>query len=279
MYRLKRLIKKAFTPVTVMLVPHSNSKPLSFKIPSAGILLSVVLWFTGSLYIISMAVNTSEYRMMKEQLNYYSGQFSDLKGTINHLKTAESEFRKLFSLGTRERVLENLQTSDSGSIDIEALRNQISTTIESVKEIKDYLREQKDIYMATPKGWPVEGRITSTYGSRENPIHGGSDYHTGVDISVGQGTPVKATADGIVSFSGWSGGSGNLIVIEHGFGYSTFYAHNKNVKVKVGQRVARGEVIASAGSTGSSTGPHSHYEIWKNGRHVNPKPFLEGRIR
>jgi len=88
---------------------------------------------------------------------------------------------------------------------------------------------------------------------------------------------VRATADGVVSFAGWSGGSGNLVGIEHGFGYATFYAHNTKSAVVVGQFVKRGDVIAYSGSTGSSTGPHSHYEIWKDGRHINPMPFIEGR--
>jgi len=94
---------------------------------------------------------------------------------------------------------------------------------------------------------------------------------------VESGTPVRATADGVVNFAGWSGDSGNLVGLEHGFGYSTFYAHNKAIAVRVGQRVERGEIIAYVGSTGSSTGPHCHYEIWKDGRHINPAPFLDGR--
>ncbi len=87
--------------------------------------------------------------------------------------------------------------------------------------------------------------------------------------------PVTATADGIVSFSGWSGNSGNVIVLEHGHGFSTIYAHNKINIVKVGQVVKRGDIIAYVGSTGNSTGPHLHYEVWKEGKHINPKNFLK----
>jgi murein DD-endopeptidase MepM/ murein hydrolase activator NlpD len=88
---------------------------------------------------------------------------------------------------------------------------------------------------------------------------------------------VRATADGIVSFSGWSGGNGNLVVLEHGFGYSTFFAHNKKVNVKVGQIIKRGDIISYIGSTGNSTGPHVHYEVWKDGKSVNPYKYLKGR--
>jgi murein DD-endopeptidase MepM/ murein hydrolase activator NlpD len=277
MCRLRKFLRKAFTPITIMLIPHSNSRPLSLKVPSIGVVLSVALWLVGSSYVVSLAVKTIEYRGMEEKLNYYSGQFVELNATMDALKKTETEFRRLFSLGSREKVLESVPTTDRGSIDMEALRGQIRNTMERVKEIKEYLNEQKDIYLATPKGWPVEGRITSPYGTRENPLHGGRDFHSGVDISIASGSPVRATADGVVSFAGWSGGSGNLVVIEHGFGYSTFYAHNRKGAVSVGQFVKRGEVIAYSGSTGSSTGPHSHYEIWKDGRHINPMPFIEGR--
>ncbi len=277
MSRFRHLLRRAFTPITIMLIPHSNTRHLSFKMPSIGIILSVAIWLVGSAYIVSIAVNTFEYRRMKEKLNYYSSQFAELNVTIDGLRTAETEFRKLFSLGSKEKVLENVPVFDSGSIDMKTLKDQIKKSMESVKGIKEYLKEQKDIFVATPRGWPVRGPITSGYGERENPVHGGPDFHSGVDISVEPGTPVKATADGVVSFAGWSGGSGNLVAIEHGFGYTTFYAHNSRVAVSVGQHVKRGEIIAYSGSTGSSTGPHSHYEIWKEGKHVNPMPYLQGR--
>ena len=102
-------------------------------------------------------------------------------------------------------------------------------------------------------------------------------FHTGVDISVPPGTKVSATADGIVSFAGWTEKSGIVVVVEHGRGFSTAYAHNQKASVKVGQRVVRGESIALSGATGVSTGPHVHYEIWKNGRHTDPADFLARR--
>lgn len=277
MSKARKFLKKAFTPVTILLVPHSNTRQISLKVPSIGIILSVIMWFIGSLYVITIAVNAFEYQRMKENVKYYSGQFLELRDTIHSLKKAESEFSKIFSLGTKHKVLENFNPSDSGSLDMEALRGQIKNSVETVKEINDYLRRERDIYMATPKGWPVVGRITSTYGNRENPVHGGNDFHSGIDIAVPSGTPIKATADGVVSFSGWNGGSGHLVVIEHGFDFSTYYAHNKFNKVSVGQELKRGDIIAYAGSTGNSTGPHSHYEIWQKGRHINPKPFIEGK--
>lgn len=276
MHRIKDLCKKAFTPISIMLIPHSKTKPLNFRIPFIGILISLIFWVYGTIYVFSLAVNAIEYRVMKKQLGYYSQQFLELKTTISALRNAEREFKRLLSHETKEEILENIDTSDAGSIDMENLRQQIQETIETVSGIKDYLRYQRDLYLSTPNGVPLEGPITSGYGKRRHPKTGEIDFHTGIDISASPGSPVRATADGIVSFAGWSGGSGNLVVLEHGFGFSTLYAHNSMNTVEVGQKVKRGDIIGYVGSTGNATGPHVHYEVWKNGSHVNPKGYIEG---
>ncbi len=273
-HKIKQLCKKAFTPITIMFIPHSNSKPLNIKISSIGIVLSLLLWVSGTFYVFSVAINTIKYQMMKKKLNYYSQQFLELSSTISALKKAEIEFKRLFSLGSKEKVLESIDTSDRGSIDMENIREEIKKTVETVGEIKDYLRLQRDIYFATPKQLPVEGAITSHYGKREHPRSGEYEFHSGIDISASPGSPVRATADGIVSFSGWGGSNGRLVVLEHGFGFTTFYAHNKSIIVTVGQKVKRGDILGYVGSTGNATGPHVHYEVWKDGRPVNPKKYL-----
>lgn len=275
-HKIKGFLKKAFTPVTIMLIPHSKTRPVNFKVPFIGMFTAIVLCCFGIVYILSIAVDTFEYYRMKDKLNYYSQQFLELNKTMTTLKKAENEFKRLFSLKSREKVLENLDTSDSGSIDMENLKQQIKSTVESVGEIKDYLRIQRDIYVATPKGSPVVGMISSHYGQREHPRSGEENFHSGIDISSSPGNSVKATADGIVSFSGWSGGSGNLVVLEHGHGFSTFYAHNRSIPVKVAKKVKRGDIIGYVGSTGNSTGPHVHYEIWKDGRPIDPVNYLKG---
>ena len=260
-----------------MFIPHSDAKALRIKVPSIGILASIILWFIGMGYVYTVAVDALEYSRMKERVNYYSSQFIEMKKTMTSLQNAENEFRKLFSFKTKERILENIDTSDNGSIDMETLKEEIKLTMESVGEIRDYLSQQRDNYIATPKGWPVVGRISSPYGYREHPNTGMRDFHSGMDIASEPGTPVKATADGIVSFAGWSGGNGNLLALEHGLGFSTYYAHNRLVVVRVGQKIKRGDVIGYVGSTGNSTGPHVHYEVWKDGRSLNPITFIEGR--
>ncbi|HTZ18121.1 MAG TPA: M23 family metallopeptidase [Dissulfurispiraceae bacterium] len=279
MYKIRRFLKQLFTPVSIMMVPHDSKRTLNIKVPSIGIVISVILWLVGSVYIISIAIDALEYQRMKKAVNYYTAQFTELKSTISMLRGAETQFKKLLALGGKKEILENVDTnapaSDTGSLDMDALKEQIKKTAESVSSIREYLAEQKDLYISTPRGWPVVGTITSPFGERESPLGGGIQFHTGIDISVPTGTPVKATAEGVISFAGWNAGSGNLVVVEHGSGFSTFYAHNSSIEAKVGQRIKRGDIIAHSGSTGNSTGPHVHYEVWQDGKAVNPKGFLE----
>lgn len=277
MARIRAVLKKVFTPITIMLIPHSNARSLSLKIPSAIIYLSLFMCTIGTVYVVTMVLDALEYKKMKQKVDYYSAQFMELQSTISALKKTENEFQKLFSLKSKEQVLENLDNSDSGSIDMESLKRELKTTMENVGEIRDYLSQQRNQYISTPKGWPVAGHITSPYGQREHPKSGAPEFHSGIDIAAEPGRPVKATADGIVIFAGWSGNNGNLVVLQHGFGFSTFYAHNKMVAVKIGQKVKRGDIIGYIGSTGNSTGPHVHYEVWHSRRSVNPARYLEGR--
>jgi murein DD-endopeptidase MepM/ murein hydrolase activator NlpD len=122
--------------------------------------------------------------------------------------------------------------------------------------------------------WPVNGAVTSGFGTRTHPIYGGSRMHTGLDISAGSGTPIKAAADGVVAMAGGNGGYGNWTLIDHGGGLATGYAHQSRIGVRVGQRVSTGEVIGYVGSTGASTGPHLHWEVRVNGNPVNPMAWV-----
>ena len=125
--------------------------------------------------------------------------------------------------------------------------------------------------------WPVPGagRISSGFGSRPNPINGRNEVHRGIDIPAPTGTNIIAAAGGTVISSGWMGGFGNTVIIDHGGGYSTLYAHASVNLVTAGQNVSRGQSIARVGSTGFSTGPHLHFEVRRNGTAVNPVPYLQ----
>ena len=123
-------------------------------------------------------------------------------------------------------------------------------------------------------GWPVSGEITSPYGYRVHPIWGTTIYHSGIDIGVDEGTPVHAADSGVIVWSGWMGGYGYAVVIDHGNGLSTLYGHNSELAVDEGQSVSKGHVVAYAGSTGNSTGPHVHFEVRENGDPVDPMGYL-----
>lgn len=116
--------------------------------------------------------------------------------------------------------------------------------------------------------WPTAGRISSPFGPRWGKMH------NGLDIAVPTGTPIKAAGDGRVTFAGWNGGYGILVIVDHGNGVETRYGHNSRLNVKVGQKVQRGDVLALSGNTGNSTGPHCHFEIRYRGTPVNPQTYL-----
>ena len=118
-------------------------------------------------------------------------------------------------------------------------------------------------------------RFTSQFGYRRDPKTGGRRMHKGVDFAAGMGTPLYATADGVVIHAGWSSGYGRLVKIQHEFGIETRYAHLAKIRVKEGQRVSRGELIGDMGNSGRSTGTHLHYEVRVNGRAVNPMTFIK----
>ena len=274
---LRKYLMWLLTPVTILMVPHSRTKSVSIRVPVLAIAASACLFLLGASLVVAVSVRAVEHQRMKEKLSYLSAQFLEMKDTMESLRQAERDFRKLFGVKSKTTVLESADPADTGSLDMEVLREQIEASMRSVTDIRKYIAEQKDLYLATPAGWPVSGSLSSPYGNRRHPVHEENRFHTGVDISVPSGSEVKATADGIVSLAGWTENSGIVVVVEHGHGFSTAYAHSRKALVRVGQRVVRGEPIALSGSTGISTGPHVHYEIWKNGRHTDPAGYLARR--
>jgi murein DD-endopeptidase MepM/ murein hydrolase activator NlpD len=143
-------------------------------------------------------------------------------------------------------------------------------------EVKRILESYK--YGSAPSGkflWPVAGRLTSGFGNRVHPIFGVVRFHSGIDLAASYGTPVKAADGGQVVQAGYFGGYGNSVMIYHGGGFSTWYAHLSSINVSVGQMVGRGQVIGLVGSTGWSTGPHLHFEVRINGVAQNPRDYLQ----
>ncbi|MBA4772523.1 MAG: M23 family metallopeptidase [Sphingomonas sp.] len=126
---------------------------------------------------------------------------------------------------------------------------------------------------------PVAGRLTSNFGMRWHPVFGGARFHKGVDIGAPYGAPIRAATDGMVAFAGRSGGYGNFVKLSHSGGLATGYGHMSRIAVAPGTRVAQGQVIGYVGSTGLSTGPHLHYELWQNGRPVNPRSIALASVQ
>jgi murein DD-endopeptidase MepM/ murein hydrolase activator NlpD len=126
-----------------------------------------------------------------------------------------------------------------------------------------------------PSLWPINGRLMGGYGVRSDPFSGEGAMHTGVDISAPQGTPVHATADGIVLHAGWNGGYGRCVIVDHGNNYQTWYAHLSRMDVIEGEEIRQGEVLGEVGTSGRSTGSHLHYEVRIGSTPVNPYRFLQ----
>lgn len=160
------------------------------------------------------------------------------------------------------------------AVEFTELPDEIETCRQSMHEVRDTIIYQRAKLAATPSIMPASGRITSDFGYRKHPIYHRIIFHDGIDIAAPRGTAVRAVADGVVIFAGRKSGYGNTIMINHGFGYVTLYGHNSQLMVKDGQKVKKGEVIAKVGSTGSSTGPHLHYEVHVNGALKNPAKYF-----
>jgi murein DD-endopeptidase MepM/ murein hydrolase activator NlpD len=138
----------------------------------------------------------------------------------------------------------------------------------------DQLEGQRNLLASTPAIRPTDGWLTSRFGYRTSPFTGRKEFHKGVDIANRKGTNILATADGIVSYTGKKGAMGNVVVIDHGHGLVTRYAHLSETLKRRGETVHRGDVIARMGSSGRSTGPHLHYEVRLNGVPVNPSTYI-----
>ena len=178
---------------------------------------------------------------------------------------------------------EELEELESGALVVgvtqkmDLLTHQLYIQSKSFDEVVEFFRNHEDMLNHLPAIQPVSNNdlkhTASGYGWRVDPIYGTQRFHSGMDFSCDTGTPVYATADGRIVSCGWEQGYGMTIEIDHGYGYRTRYCHLSAFKTKRGEQVHRGDLIALAGSTGKSTGPHVHYEVVQKGQKVNPVNF------
>jgi murein DD-endopeptidase MepM/ murein hydrolase activator NlpD len=144
----------------------------------------------------------------------------------------------------------------------------------SILDVLEKLESKRHHLASTPAIWPAKGWLTSGFGNRVSPFTGSRQFHAGIDIAGERGTDVIAPARGKISFAGKRGPLGKSLIVDHGYGIRTIYGHADEVFVKRGQEVERGQVIASLGSTGRSTGPHLHYVVEVKGKAVNPLNYI-----
>lgn len=181
------------------------------------------------------------------------------------------------------RLTTPMSTSLQSSRTLRAkLAGQLSLLRDSVRSLadgRDQLAAKLEYLAHKPSGWPVQGaEITDGFGPRWSPFGRGWQFHDGVDLAQDYWTPVYATGAGTVVYADWlDGGYGKCVIIDHGYGYRTLYAHLQDWNVSEGEQVSRGDLIGWVGSTGLSTGPHLHYEVLLNGVAVDPEPYLESR--
>ncbi|MEE8575819.1 MAG: M23 family metallopeptidase [candidate division Zixibacteria bacterium] len=162
----------------------------------------------------------------------------------------------------------------STEIEVDRLLRLSAFELERYDEVEAELTSLKDRLDHTPSIWPTRGWLSRGYGQKHDPFTGYKQLHRGMDVANNSGTQIIATADGRVKSTGTAGSLGKMVVIDHGYGYSTRYGHLSKALVKRGQKVKRGEVIALMGNTGYSTGPHLHYEVWRSGKVLNPRNYI-----
>ncbi|MHB1393707.1 MAG: M23 family metallopeptidase [Clostridia bacterium] len=164
---------------------------------------------------------------------------------------------------------------DSIGSDFASLADKIASQKQEINESLGPIKSKLAYLMAKPSIMPVTASITAGFGYRKNPFTSrGSEFHRGTDFAASYGQTAVATGDGIVMFSGWNAGYGRMVIISHGYGITTLYAHNSKLLVKQGDKVKKGQAITKVGNTGRSTGTHLHYEVKLNGKNVNPSTYF-----
>lgn len=296
----------------LLLIPEGEGELRQMRVPlwilrGALIALVLLIIFVGSAGIIffrQLEVNNELYalreqnRALRAEIVHVGEQLSELDGTIRtHVRLA-NESRLLAGLppysedvallgvggtpmGDLAKINPMLTPALGRTVEVyrdrmKQLYRQLDFQEESFVEVKQLIEANRERLDHIPTVNPVMGRhyLSSGYGKRRDPFTGQPAHHPGVDFASTIGTPFRATADGHVIFAGKNGGYGLTIKIDHGNEFVTVYGHCNKILVKKGDAVKRGDVIGEIGSTGRSTGPHLHYEVHKQGRAVNPRPYL-----
>jgi murein DD-endopeptidase MepM/ murein hydrolase activator NlpD len=299
---------KPIRKYTVMIIPHSEKEPLVVRIPFFIIqslfiflLFGLMLFIIGIFQYASLKKQVQELRhyeweakTMKLEFGQLSHQLIDVQETMSKISQIEARLRVETTLLTKQKgtspdkKLVMISTKDSldteGSVvalSIDETKSQLEqlamdgpSRLEGMKGLLDEIEERNEALDATPSIYPSVGRVTSTYGIRRDPFTRRATFHNGLDIANRKGTPVYATATGLVIQSQRNGGHGKQIILNHRNGIKTSYSHLSQLIVKEGETVEKGQLIAYMGNTGRSTGPHLHYEVWVKGSPTDPADYL-----
>jgi murein DD-endopeptidase MepM/ murein hydrolase activator NlpD len=281
---------------TIIFVPHARAKFRKLKV-SHRLLFSIVSLVTSSLCLstffsvqyftsLSQTHELSKLRRENRELQTANEQFGKSVDSLRtQLRTVEDRTRKLAIIAGITTLDESSQGGSGGVRNDELSNNpyrddvdKMSFRSHSLQKDLSILEEkfvaQSHLLSSTPSIAPVRGILTDGFGGRSDPFTGEAGQHNAVDISSAMGQSVRSPADGIVVKAEWANGYGNVIYVSHGYGYSTRYGHLSSFSVRPGQRVKRGDVIGTVGSTGRSTGPHLHYEVRVNNNPVNPLEYI-----
>lgn len=244
--------------------------------------LLVVLFGAAVYGFYSLAQQARHARLAREnnRLREENEQQRQQLGMLkNRVDAVEDASRRLAEMSGLELQQVSARTRGAGGPRLPI--NEV--TIDAVEQTARHLERELTLYEAAlrreraalPSLWPVAGSISDVFGGRRDPFGGGaSEFHSGQDIVAAWGTPVVAAGGGEISFAGWQGGYGSVVIIEHGGGLTTRYAHLSKIRVTAGDRVERGQQIGDIGSTGRSTGPHLHYEVRLYDTAVDPRRYL-----
>ena len=237
-----------------------------------------------------------EMKAQKSQIHFFLARVEELEGQLSGLKDFDRKIRIIANLERRGQetaplmgiggpspsdIREKLKKreDENGLVlqmrsDIDRLQSEAASREESLFDLLKLLLAKKETLAHTPSIWPVQGWVTSGFGFRTHPFTGLSQMHEGLDIANRVGTPIIAPANGIVSGIETNQLFGKILVISHGFGITTHYAHLHRVLVRLGQKVKRGDKIAELGMSGAATGPHVHYEVRMNDIPANPIQYV-----
>jgi murein DD-endopeptidase MepM/ murein hydrolase activator NlpD len=295
---------------TLIVVPDGESKVKRFRVERkllvqllTGACTMAVLSLIASVHYFIVARDAAENRILRDenltlktQLRAIRERIDHIGSTLDRVERFDQKLRAMTLLNdpqrnlamgpvepgmtpaatadnqfVRSKTMESpgVLTSRLDKLTAEAVRQE-----QSLQELQSYFQDQKSLLASTPSTWPARGWVTSDFGQRLDPYTADRVMHAGLDIAAPHGREVRAPSDGVVIFAGLEGGYGNVLVIDHGYGIKTRYGHLSQISVKAGERIRRGQSVASIGNTGRSTGPHLHYEVRVNGIPQNPRKFI-----